>query len=133
MGEEKVEIIEGVMAALDRGDWDAALSYTAPDVKYDGSRNLGEWRGIYEGREDVKRVWEMFYEQWESGRTEIDEFVHIGENVVVIRWTGYLRGRYGIEVTVRSSAVWTFREGAVTEVVQYNDFEEALEAAGLSD
>jgi ketosteroid isomerase-like protein len=131
MSQENVEIIEDVVAALDRGDWDAALSYAAPDVKYDGSRNLGEWRGIHEGHEDVKRAWEMFYGQWESIRTEI-EFVHIDENVVVTRATGYLRGRDGIEVTARTSAVWTFRKGAVSEVVQYDE-DDALEAAGLSE
>ena len=127
-----MEIIKGVIAALDRGDWDAALSYAAPDVKYDGSRNLGEWRGIHQGHEDVKRAWEMFYEQWESVRTEIDEFVHVGENVVVTRTTGYLRGRDGIEVTARTSGIWTFRDGAVSGFVHYNE-DEALEAAGLQE
>src|SRR5690349_2832809 len=69
MSQENVEIIQGMAAAMDRGDWEAAFSYAAPDVKYDGSRNLGEWRGIYEGREEVKRVWATFFEQWESWRT----------------------------------------------------------------
>jgi ketosteroid isomerase-like protein len=70
-------------------------------------------------------------ENWESSRTE-NEFVHIGENVVVTRQTGYLRGRDGIEVTTHTSAVWSFRKGAVSEVVQYDE-DEALEAAGLSE
>jgi ketosteroid isomerase-like protein len=131
MSEQNVVIIRGVIAAIDRGDWDAALSYAAPDIKYDGSRNLSEWRGIYEGR-DVKRVWEEFYAQWESWRTVIDEFVQVGDNVVVTRQTGHLRGRDGIEVTARTSAIWTFRDGAVSEVVQYDE-DDALEAAGLSD
>ena len=64
-------------------------------------------------------------------RTEI-EFVHIGENVVATRQTGYLRGRDGIEVTARTSMIWTFREGAVSEVVHYNE-DDAIEAAGLSE
>ena len=127
-----VEIIEGMVTALDRGDWDAALSYAAPDVKYDASRNRGEWHGIYEGRAAVKRVWEAFYEQWESWRNEIDEIVHVGENVVVTRQTGYLRGREGIEVTARTSMVWTFREGAVSEVVHYDE-DDALDAARPSE
>ena len=131
MSQENVEIIKAVVAALDQRDWDAALSYAAPDVKYDGSRNLGEWHGIYEGHKDVKRVWKGFSEQWESVRTEI-EFVHIGENVVATRQTGYLRGRDGIEVTARTSMIWTFREGAVSEVVHYNE-DDAIEAAGLSE
>jgi ketosteroid isomerase-like protein len=131
MSEENVQIIKGVMAAYDQGDWDTALSYAAPDCRFDTSRNANEWRGIYEGRE-VKRVWEGFHEQWASWRTEIDEFVHVGEDVVVTRQTGYLRGRDGIEVMARTSAVWTFREGAVSAFVHYNE-DEALEAAGLSE
>jgi ketosteroid isomerase-like protein len=81
----------------------------------------------------VRRALELFYEPWESWRNEIDEFVHIGEDVVVTRQTGYLRGRDGIEVTARTSAVWTFREGAVSEFTHYNELEEALQAAGLEE
>ena len=128
MSERIEEIIEGVFAALNRGDWDAALTYTTPDVKYDGSRNLGEWHGTYEGREDLKRVWVAFYGQWESWRIEIDEFVHVGEGVAVTRLIGHFRGRDGIEVTARTSMVWTFREGAVSEGVQY-DGDDALKAS----
>src|SRR5262245_25297547 len=131
MSEENVEVIERVLAALNRGDWDAALSYAAPDIKFDFSRNFYE-PGIYDGRE-MKRLWEGFSELWESWRTEIDEFIQIGENVVVTRQTGYLRGRDGIEVTARTSGVWTFREGAVSEFAQYNEHDEALEAAGLEE
>jgi ketosteroid isomerase-like protein len=131
MSEENVRILEGLMAAYDRGDWDAALSYAAPDCTFDTSRNSNEWRGVYEGHEDVKRMLEGFYEQWESWRTEIDEYVHVGENVVVTRQTGYLRGRDGIEVTARTSSVWTFRDGAVSAFVHYDE-DDALEAARVS-
>jgi ketosteroid isomerase-like protein len=133
MSQENVEIIRAVVAAFNRGDWDAALSYAAPNFRFDNSRDLNETRGIYETREGVKRVMERFYEPWESYRSEIDEFVHVGEDTVVTRQTGYLRGRDGIEVTARTSAVWTFRDGAVTEWAHYNELEEALEAAGLRE
>ena len=128
-----VEIIRAVMAAFNSGDWDAALSYVAPDVKYDTSRDLNEWRGIYEGPEGVRRAWERFSEPWESWRVEIDEFFHIGEHVVVTRQTGHLQGRDGIEVTARQNGVWTFRDGAVSEFATYNELEDALEAAALRD
>ena len=132
MSEENVEIIKRMTAAYNRGDWDAVLSYAAPDAKFDTSRDLNEWRGIYESRDDVKRVWEGFNGQWESWRIEIDEFVPIGENVVVTRQTGYFRGRDGIKVTAHTSSVWTFREGAVSAWV-HHDEDGALKAAGLSE
>jgi ketosteroid isomerase-like protein len=133
MAEENVEIISAVMAAFNRGDWDAALSYAAPNVKYDTSRDLNETRGIYETPEGVRRAWEQFHEPWESWRIEIDEFVDVGEDTVVTRQTGYLRGRDGIEVTARQIGVWIFRDGAVSEFTSYNQLGEALEAAGLDE
>jgi ketosteroid isomerase-like protein len=133
MSQENVEIIKAAMAAFSRGDWDVALSYAAPDAKFDTSRDLNETRGIYETHEGAKRALERFYEPWESWRVEIDEFVHVGEDMVVTRQTGYLRGRDGIEVTARTCAVWTFRDGAISEFTHYNSLDEALEAAGLSE
>jgi ketosteroid isomerase-like protein len=133
MSQENVEIVRALMAAFNRGDWDTALSYAAPDVTYDVSRDLHEWRGIYEGREGVRHAWEQFHEPWESLRIVIDEFVQVGEDTVVTHATGYLRGRDGIEVTARQSGVWTLRDGAVGAFASYNESEEALEAAGLRE
>ena len=77
MSQENVDIVRVVMAAFNRGDWDAALSYTTSDFKYDTSRHLNEWRGIYEKPESVRLVWERFFEPWESWRIEIDELVEV--------------------------------------------------------
>src|SRR5438552_18670952 len=123
MSQENGEIVKAVMAALNRGDWDAVLNYAAPNFRFDTSRDLNEWRGVYETPERVKRALEGFYGMWESWRLEIDEFVHIGEDVVVTRQTGHLRGRAGIEVTAHTNSVWTFREGAISEFTSYNQWE----------
>jgi ketosteroid isomerase-like protein len=131
MSQENVEIIRAVVAAFNRGDWDAALSYAAPNLRWDTSRDLNEWRGVYETPEGVKRALEGFYGMWESWQGEIEEFVHVGDHVVVTRQTGYLRGRDGIEVTARTSAVLKVRDGVVTEWTHYTELKEALEAAGL--
>jgi hypothetical protein len=47
MSQENVEVIKAVVAAFNRGEWDAALSYAAPGFKFDTSRGLNEWRGEY--------------------------------------------------------------------------------------
>jgi ketosteroid isomerase-like protein len=133
MSQENVETIRAVIAAFNRGDWDAALSYAAPNLRWDTSRDLNEWRGVYETPERIKRALEGFYGMWESWRGEIDECIEVGEDTVVTRQTGYLRGRDGIEVTAHTSAVWKFRDGVVTEWTHYPELEEALEAAGVRD
>jgi ketosteroid isomerase-like protein len=47
--------------------------------------------------------------------------------------TSYHRGRDGIEVRARLAMVWTIHNGAVTRATFYQELEEALEAAGLSE
>ena len=133
MSQETVEIIKAVIAAFNRGDWDAALSYAAPNCRYDTTRELNEWRGVYETPERVRRALEGFYGMWESWRIEIDEMVEVGEDTVVTRETEYLRGREDIEVTARNNYVFTFRDGALTELTSYPEWKEALEAAGLRE
>jgi ketosteroid isomerase-like protein len=133
MSQENVEIIKAVMAAFNRGDWDAALSYAAPNFRLDTSRDLNEWRGVYETPERVRRALEGFYGMWESWRIEIEELVHVGEEIVVTRQAGHFRGRDGIEVTTRTNWVWTFDDDAVSEFTSYSQWDEALKAAGLRE
>ncbi len=71
------------VAAMNRGDWDAALSYATPDLKYDTTRDLNDTRGFYETHEDVKRTLERFYGSWESWHAEVTEFTHVDETLVV--------------------------------------------------
>lgn len=54
MSQENVEIVRGVIDAFNRGDWDSALKPAAPDFVFDNSRALGEQRGIYTSKEQVR-------------------------------------------------------------------------------
>jgi ketosteroid isomerase-like protein len=133
MSQENVETIKAVIAAFNRGDWDAALGYAAPDIGYDTSRDLNETRGIYEGREGVKHALERFYEPWESWRVEIDELDHVGENtvergdleevrksvdpeIVIHRWGRDAATPYGWEGLLAAIAEWVegFHEFTLT-------------------
>jgi ketosteroid isomerase-like protein len=132
MSRKNEQTILALTAAFNRGDWDAMFSYGTPDLKYDTTRDLNEARGLYETPEGVKRALERFYEPWESWRSEVTEFTHVDETVVITRQTGHLRGRDGIEVTGRTSAVWRFRDGRVSEFVHYREEGDARKALGLS-
>jgi ketosteroid isomerase-like protein len=133
LSRENERTILASVAALDRGDWDAVLSYTTPDCKFDTTRNLNETRGFHETHEEAKRALERFYEPWESWQTEITEFTHVDETLVVTRVTGHLRGRGGIEVTAHTSAVWRFRDGQISELVHYREEDDARKAVGLPE
>jgi ketosteroid isomerase-like protein len=132
MSQENVEKVRAFVNAWNRGAWDEALKDTTPDIEFDASSNLGEWRGIHKGRGEVLRHWRRFVEHWESVRIEIHELIEAEEHVVT-RQTATFLGREGIEVAVRTGWCWTFRDGRLARVLASTELDEALEAAGLRE
>ena len=131
MSQENVELIRRQIEALNREDWDAAFKDAAPDAEFDLSRAVGIDRGVYTFRQ-MRRLIEEFAKAWESVQSGADEFIDAGEHVVA-PFTNHLRGRDGIEVQARGAWVWTIRDGAIVRGCLYQEREEALEAAGLSE
>ena len=128
-------MIRAAMEAWNRRDWDEALKDAAPDFVLDNSMNAGEWRGVHRGPDEVKRTWGMLTEPWQSVRIEVIEFIEAKEGVVVTRQKARFVGRDGIELPgpTRSGWLWTIRDGKLASLATYNDLDEALEAAGLSE
>ena len=129
MSQENVDLVRAVYDALNRGDWDAAL--VAPGFELDFSRAIGPGRGVYEGRDQLRRFLAELGEGWESVRFEPHEFIEAGD-LVVVPMTQHVKGRDGIEVSASPTMVWTIRDGAIERAVMYQEREDALEAAGLS-
>jgi ketosteroid isomerase-like protein len=131
MSQENVEIVRATYDAYNRGDLDAALKDMAPEFELEWTRAVGPQRGVY--RLDQTRAFLIdFLEAFESTRVVPDEFIESGEQVVVPQ-TGYIRGRDGIEATARIALVWTVRDGAIVQACLFQQKQEALEAAGLSE
>jgi ketosteroid isomerase-like protein len=130
MSQENVEMVRAALDAANRGEWDAMVKDAAPDFEFDFSRARGPDHGVY-GRDELIDMLSGVDEQWESVRREADEFIEAGEQVVT-PLTSYHRGRDGIELQAHVAVVWTFREGALVHFSFYQERQEALEAAGLS-
>jgi ketosteroid isomerase-like protein len=80
----------------------------------------------------MQRVLSEFRQSWESVRIEPHEFIEVDEHVVV-PWTAHMVGRDGIEVEARVTWTWTILDGAIERVCMYQEREEALDAAGLTE
>jgi ketosteroid isomerase-like protein len=131
MSEENVEIVRAAIDRFNRnGQWD--FSNARPHFELDLSRSMGPQRGVFTGFEQAERSLNTFNSDWKSIRIEPHEFIEVG-NQVVVPWTTHLVGRDGITVEARTAWSWTVREGAVERVCLYQDKEEALEAAGVSE
>ena len=131
MSEENVEIVRAWIEAFNRGDWDAAVSNAAPDFELDMSGAIGPLRGVY-GLHQSRALFNDVLETWESSRIEADELIESGDHVVV-PWTFFVRGRDGIEAQARTTWLFTIRDGAIGRVCMYQERQDALKAAGLSE
>jgi ketosteroid isomerase-like protein len=130
MSQENVEIIRAAFDALNRGDLEGVLKDADPDFEFDLSRAVGPIQGVFK-LDQTRGVLEEFLGMWEAVRWEIDELREVGDQVAAST-TSYLRGRDGIEGTVRPSWVWTFRDGRIVRQGFFQEWQEALEAVGLS-
>jgi ketosteroid isomerase-like protein len=131
MSQQNVEIVRASVDAWNRRDWDAALKDAAPNFTFDFSRSMGPGRGVY-SLDQMDEYFRELTETWESIRFEPGEMVEAGDRVVMPN-TLHARGRDGIEVQARSAWVWTIRDGKLAHLCLYQEQEEALEAAGLSE
>ena len=132
MSQENVEIVRAYIDSINRDDWVApATGFMHDDVVIDWSRSPAPYRGVYRGREAALRFAEEL-QVWESARIEPSNFIDAGDDVLVPHVV-HLRGRDGIEVDVQATYVYTMRDGLCVRWCIYQEHDEALEAAGLSE
>jgi ketosteroid isomerase-like protein len=122
-----VELVRGIIEALNRADLDGMLARMHPDF---------EWRPleaspvarVYRGREQVRHYVEDWLSTFESLRLELEEATEAAERVVaVVR--GHGRGRAsGLELDNRFCQVWTVRDGTAVAMEEHATRAQALAA-----
>jgi ketosteroid isomerase-like protein len=133
MSQENVEIVQAMIDAANRGDWDACIKDAAPGFVWDNSRAIGtDNRAVLRSAAQARDFFQGLNEIWESFRVEIDETIPIGDHVAVPHTT-HIRGRDGIEAQARTTWLFTIRNGKIERVCLYQGKDEALKAAGLSE
>jgi ketosteroid isomerase-like protein len=122
-----VELVRGIIDALNRGDVDGMLARMHPDF---------EWRPLesspvarsYRGREQVRRYVEDWLNTFDSLRLDLQDPTEVGDRVLaVIHGRG--RGRAsGVELETRFCQVWTLRRGTAVRMEEYATREQGLAA-----
>jgi ketosteroid isomerase-like protein len=132
MSQENVEVVRRHVQAWNRRDMAALSALWRSDAEIDWSRARGPLKGVYRGRGERETFWNEFYSTFAEARLETQGFIEAGSEVVVSS-TARLRGREGIEVTARSTNVYTVENGKITRLRMFQERAEALEAAGLRE
>ena len=132
MSQENVELVRSAIAAYNQRDFEAMRALNQPDVQVDWSASRGLEAGVYQGWEEVMRLYQSFFEMFEEVTLEPERFIESGDSVVVPN-SARVRGRDGIQTVARSTFVFEVRGGRVARVCLYQETHEALEAVGLSE
>jgi ketosteroid isomerase-like protein len=132
MSQENVELIQAMMAAFLRDDYEVAVAAFDPSVVGDFT-HMPDGQ-MTEGRDELWKEVARWISTWERLDTTVERIIDAGGEVVVhvVEQTGVAKSS-GIEATIRYGQTFTVRDGQVVRMATYLDAEEALEAAGLED
>jgi ketosteroid isomerase-like protein len=132
MSQENVDKTRDYIEAYNRRDFDAAMKYFDPKVQWVLPAHQRSDSGV--GPDEVRRFWESLDETMEELRLDPQEFVDAGDRVAVrLRYFGRGKGS-GVEIeTEMYHQVTTFRDGIMVRIEYVTSWEQALEAAGVSE
>jgi ketosteroid isomerase-like protein len=119
MSRENVEIVRRFLSV----DVEAALPYADPGIVWNPIEELPT-----QGHDAVRASLAHWKAEWDDYRVMPEEFVDLGDSVVV---TGRLRGRgrgSGVEIDALFYDVYTLRDAKIVRMDQFTERSEALEA-----
>lgn len=135
MSVESVEIVHRVVAAWNRRDSDAILTFADPDIEYVNPPSAVE-PGTRRGHDEVAKVFQTQWEGLADAVQVIDRIHDRGEEIITEGRVS--RGMPGSDARVDNRALiaWTIREGTIIRMQVLgagSEFDDAREAAGLRD
>ena len=124
MNAEPSETVRAVIAAYNERDMDAMLARFDPNVVWHTTPGF-LWPGPYRGREAVRGLFERWWQGWDTGYADAEEFVESNGAVMV---SADVHGRSagdGLDVHVQLNWVFHVSDGLIDLVRSYDSPDEA--------
>ena len=126
-----MEVVRGVIDGWMRGD-SATLDLISENVTYVAPpAMLGG--GIYHGHDGVLQWFVDWRREWSDYVMEVENYEDLGDQVLTIERNRATGKRSGVAVDMRTTSLWTLRDGKVIRWEGFPGEEEARKAAGLSE
>ena len=121
----RVELVRGIVDALNRGDVEAMLTLMHPDFEW-MPLEASPVASVYRGHEQVRRYVEDWRSTFEGLRLDLEDPTEVDDRVVAVVH-GHGRGRAsGVQLDNCFCQVWTVRSGEAIGMAEYASREEAL-------
>ena len=136
MSKENVEIVRGIYDAFARRDDVSAFEVYAQDIVWDLSnarRAALTEKPVYHGHEGVRQLWRESLYVFGEIDFDVEELIDAGDQVLAVIRERDVGRASGVPVETTHLVVWTLAGGKVMQLQAFDDRQQALEAAGLSE
>ncbi len=133
MSQQNVETFRRVVDAWNQRDEDLAVSYMAADVEWSPAGPAAVERSVYRGHDECSRGFAAVWDTWERFHFDEAEVRDLGDSVL---WLGrvQMRGKTSqVELDQEFAHYATLADGKVVRAQAFLDWQDALEAAGVSE
>jgi ketosteroid isomerase-like protein len=122
-------IRRGYEKAWNDGDLEALLDMAADDIVFIPSGTFPDQELEYRGRDQVRRLVETLRAPFEQLDIHVEHVLELGDRILVL-FHFRARGRQGLVLNARSGHVGQMRDGLITRINAYPDWETAAAAVG---
>ena len=136
MSEENVEVVRRIYEAAAQRDDVTPFEFYSEDIVWDLSkaRRAGLLlKPVWEGHEEVRQFWRDALSAWGEIDFKVEELTDAGDRVLAVLREREVGRASGVPVETTHLAVWTLAHGKVVRMQVFDDRQQALEAAGLSE
>jgi uncharacterized protein len=128
MAPGNADLIRPIYDEWGRGNWRPRFEVYHPHMEWGWSEEFPGLAGVYEDHQDPNPRLHTWLSGWEHWRAEPDEYLELGDHVVVL---ASYRGRgksSGVEVHQLGAHVFELRDGKVVRMEIFASREKAIES-----
>jgi ketosteroid isomerase-like protein len=126
MAPGNADLIRPIYDEWGRGNWQPAFDVYHPEMEWGWSDEFPGLAGVYRDNEQPNRRLRAWLSPWEHWRAVADEFLEIGDHVVVLAtYLGRGKGS-GVEIRQEGAHVFELRDGRVVRLEVFASRERAL-------
>jgi ketosteroid isomerase-like protein len=126
MARSNADLIRPIYEDWGRGNWHRAFEVYDPHMEWGWSSEFPDLAGVYEDPRDPNPRLRAWLSGWEKWRAEAEEFVEMGDYVIVLaRYHGVGRGS-GIEIEQEGAHVFKLRDDKVVRLEIFASREKAI-------
>ena len=123
------DLIRPIFEQWSKGNWRPRFEVYHPDMEWGWSEEFPEFEGVFADRRYPSPRLRSWLAGWEDWRADADEYIEVGDYVVVLATYRGRGKRSGLEVEQQGAHVFKIRDGKVVRLEIFSDRELALASA----